>query len=352
MGLSSFVKKLYLFGVIFGGRGKKIAGISDSTNNISSTEVIWDSATKTITFTNETGFPSWVKPGGFIRTYDGVPKTTPSSTDINYIPNVILTPNPLTNDGVLFQVLSVSGNVITVDDSGSGATPADRDTTGLPTIVTLEGRIAIVVNDANICRINGSGSTVYNIENQTPSAVPGDGSGIAAAFADHFHAALGSSSSLYLGWYIDDAALIAAHPVGIDGNYANVRSTDTMWIWDSDTNAWVDSGIVPPDERITVSIPNVAGDYGHTFTPSVVHDFILEKIIVQNTSAVAFDIHVGTVMGSDNIATTFTIPASDYLLINTDTLSTGDWTAIFFTAEAYNVWGGVCNFEVIFKRVR
>ncbi len=105
-------------------------------------------------------------------------------------------------------------------------------------------------------------------------------------------------------------------------------------------------------DKITVSIPNVTGDFGHTFTPSISRDFILEKIIVQNTSAVAFDIHVGTAMGSDNIATTFTIPASDYLLINTDTLSTGDWTAIFFTAEAYNVWGGVCNFEVIFKRVR
>lgn len=261
MGLSSFVKKLYLFGVIFGGRGKKIAGISDSANNISSTEVIWDNATKTITFVNETSLPTWLTPGKFFRTYDGVPKTTPSSTDINYIPNVILTPNPLTNDGVLFQVLSVSGNIITVDDSGSGATPADRDTTGLPTIITLEGRIAIVVNDANICRINGSGSTVYNIENQTPSAVPGDGSGVAAAFADHFHAALGSSSSFYLGWYVDDAALIAAHPVGIDGNYANVGSTDTMWIWDSDTNAWVDSGILPPPSVVVKELTSTSPTY-------------------------------------------------------------------------------------------
>lgn len=352
MAISNFIKKLYMVGAIFGGKAKKIAGINDSSNDLSSTEVIWDSATKTITFTNETTLPSWLTVGKFFRTYDGVAKTTPSSTDINYVANVILTPNPLTNDGVLFQVLSVSGNIITVDDTGDGATPVDRDTTGLPTIVTLEGRIAIVVNDANICRINGAGSSVYNMENQTPTAVVGDGSGIAAAFADHFHAALGSSSSLYLGWYVDDAALIAAHPAGIDGNYANVGSTDTMWIWDSDTNAWVDSGVAPSTERTTVSIPNVAGDYGHTFVPSISHDFILESILIQNTSAVAFDIYVGTAGGTNDIATTFTIPASDYLLVNTDTYNTGDWTQIFFTAEAYNPWGGTCNIEVIFKRIR
>lgn len=162
----------------------------------------------------------------------------------------------------------------------------------------------------------------------------------------------GGGSSHDLGWYATPLDLTTAHPTATDGDYAIVGTTDTFWIWDSDTNAWVDSGVVATTERITVPILNVAGDYGHTFTPSVVHDFILEKIIVQNTSAVAFDIHVGTVMGSDNIATTFTIPASDYLLVNTDTYSTGDWTTIFFTAEAYNVWGGVCNFEVIFKRVR
>lgn len=44
-------------------------------------------------------------------------------------------------------------------------------------------------------------------------------------------------------WYfVDDTALNLAYPVGEDGWYATVGSTDTIWIWDGDTNAWVDSG--------------------------------------------------------------------------------------------------------------
>ena len=46
---------------------------------------------------------------------------------------------------------------------------------------------------------------------------------------------------LDLGWYVDLAALQAAHPTGVDGNFAVLGSTDTVWVWDSNTNAWVDT---------------------------------------------------------------------------------------------------------------
>jgi len=46
----------------------------------------------------------------------------------------------------------------------------------------------------------------------------------------------------YVGFYADEAALNSAHPTGISGEYAQVGSTDTLWTWDADTGAWVNSG--------------------------------------------------------------------------------------------------------------
>lgn len=49
------------------------------------------------------------------------------------------------------------------------------------------------------------------------------------------------SGGLYLGWYPTESALTTAHPTGVAGNFATVGATDTTWIWDTDTNAWIDS---------------------------------------------------------------------------------------------------------------
>ena len=45
-----------------------------------------------------------------------------------------------------------------------------------------------------------------------------------------------------MGWYATPQALQSAHPTGQNGQWAIVGTTDTIWIWDSDTFAWVDSG--------------------------------------------------------------------------------------------------------------
>lgn len=45
-----------------------------------------------------------------------------------------------------------------------------------------------------------------------------------------------------LGWYETEQALQTAHPTGENGQWAIIGSTDTIWTWDSDTGAWVDSG--------------------------------------------------------------------------------------------------------------
>ena len=43
------------------------------------------------------------------------------------------------------------------------------------------------------------------------------------------------------GWYETSDALTAAVPVGENGWWAVVGTTDSIWVWDSDTNAWRDS---------------------------------------------------------------------------------------------------------------
>ena len=44
------------------------------------------------------------------------------------------------------------------------------------------------------------------------------------------------------GWYETEESLQAAHPTGENGQWAIVGSTDTIWTWDSDTGAWVNTG--------------------------------------------------------------------------------------------------------------
>lgn len=51
----------------------------------------------------------------------------------------------------------------------------------------------------------------------------------------------GGSDPHNLGWYATEAALTTAHPTAEAGDWAIVGSTDTVWVWDTDTSAWVDT---------------------------------------------------------------------------------------------------------------
>ena len=51
----------------------------------------------------------------------------------------------------------------------------------------------------------------------------------------------GSGDQHNLGWYATPEALRTAHATANDGDWAIVGSTDTVWVWDTDTNAWKDS---------------------------------------------------------------------------------------------------------------
>ncbi len=49
-----------------------------------------------------------------------------------------------------------------------------------------------------------------------------------------------------VGYFATPAALIAAYPVGVPGLFAIVGSTNTIWVWDEGTSAWVDTGQSAP----------------------------------------------------------------------------------------------------------
>lgn len=182
MGLSSFIKKLIETDTLWGVSKKKIAGINDRLNYLFDSDVVFDNATNSITYTNQTSLPSWIVPGKYFRVYDGIPKTYTSDSDNDYIANVILTPDLVTNSGVKLRVLSVSGNVIYLDSNTS--TVVDRNTSA--TFVTTDGRIAIGINNIDIAKISKNGSTIYNTQNSS-STGDEDGSAVGAMFADHYH---------------------------------------------------------------------------------------------------------------------------------------------------------------------
>ena len=58
------------------------------------------------------------------------------------------------------------------------------------------------------------------------------------------------------GYFSDENALVTAYPTAESGDYAVVGTTDTVWIWDEDTSAWIDS-----DQKGQVtSVNNKTGD--------------------------------------------------------------------------------------------
>lgn len=65
-----------------------------------------------------------------------------------------------------------------------------------------------------------------------------------------------------LGWFADETALTTAYPTGSNGQFAMLGSTDTVWTWDSDTVAWVDTGsnVVGDMTKAVYDPTNVSGD--------------------------------------------------------------------------------------------
>lgn len=87
------------------------------------------------------------------------------------------------------------------------------------------------------------------------------------------------------GWFATPATLPST---GVDGDYAIVGSTDTVWVWDSDTSAWVDTDTkgqvgsvngVDPDAsgNVTITSTNIP-DIAETYATKTSLDSKQDKI--------------------------------------------------------------------------
>lgn len=101
----------------------------------------------------------------------------------------------------------------------------------------------------------------------------------------------GSSDQHNLGWYTDLEALQTAHPTGVDGDFAILGSTDTVWVWDSGTSAWKDTDtkgqVTSVNNRtgaVTVSeVPDQTGYSGRVLgTDGFVAGWVEPEIVQRN----------------------------------------------------------------------
>lgn len=103
----------------------------------------------------------------------------------------------------------------------------------------------------------------------------------------------GSGDQHNLGWYATQAALEEAHPTAEAGDWAIVGSTDTVWIWDTDNEEWVDSdqkgqvtSVNGQTGAVTVSeIPSQTGNAGKFLTTDGTDASWSDKPLVNNTTA-------------------------------------------------------------------
>jgi hypothetical protein len=93
------------------------------------------------------------------------------------------------------------------------------------------------------------------------------------------------------GYYADEAALEAAFPTGEAGWYAIVGSTDTVWIWDAETTAWVNSG--------TSGSGDVVGASSSTYNAVARYNSTTGKVI-KNSTVIIDD--SGNITGINNLS--------------------------------------------------
>lgn len=122
------------------------------------------------------------------------------------------------------------------------------------------------------------------------------------------------------GFFATEEALVEAYPTAEDGDYAIVGSTDTVWIWDSGTSAWVDS-----DQKGQVT--SVNGQTGDVV--------IADEIPSQTGNAGKFLTTNGT---SVSWASATTTPAT------MPTLAVADWSS---NTQTVNVTGVTATNTVI-----
>lgn len=110
-----------------------------------------------------------------------------------------------------------------------------------------------------------------------------------------------------LGYFATQAALEEAYPTATAGDWAIVGATDTVWIWDEDTSAWVDSdqkgqvtSVNGQTGAVTLGINDVAptqtGKSGYVLeTDGFVAGWVKPEIVQRSTMPQASEDELGNV---------------------------------------------------------
>lgn len=188
---------------------------------------------------------------------------------------VAVTPQMTTQDGVFYPILEVlaGGGV-------AGTSPLQlviqrnpvqegdlEDTSEAQTLADLVSQAAASANaaadSARIVQENKDAIQNANENIEAIKAAPANATAAAASAKEARSWAVGDTASRpgegmdnakyyaalaqqvsqgAVGWYPNYEALYAAHDTGYDGNWAIIGDTDTIWVWDSDTGVWKDTG--------------------------------------------------------------------------------------------------------------
>ena len=188
---------------------------------------------------------------------------------------VAVTPQMTTQDGVFYPILEVlaGGGV-------AGTSPLQlviqrnpvqegdlEDTSEAKTLADLVSQAAASANaaadSARIVQENKDAIQNANGNIEAIKAAPANAKAAAASAKEARSWAVGDTASRpgegmdnakyyaalaqqvsqgAVGWYPNYEALYAAHDTGYDGNWAIIGDTDTIWVWDSDTGVWKDTG--------------------------------------------------------------------------------------------------------------
>lgn len=188
---------------------------------------------------------------------------------------VAVTPQMTTQDGVFYPILEVLA-----DGGVAGTSPLQlviqrnpvqegdlEDTSEAQTLADLASQAAASANaaadSARIVQENKDAIQSANANMEAIKAAPANATAAAASAKEARSWAVGDTASRpgegmdnakyyaalaqqvsqgAVGWYPNYEALYAAHDTGYDGNWAIVGDTDTIWVWDSDTGTWRDTG--------------------------------------------------------------------------------------------------------------
>lgn len=126
-----------------------------------------------------------------------------------------------------------------------------------------------------------------------------------------------------LGWYATESALTTAHPTASNGDWAIVGATDTVWVWDSDSTAWKDTGAsgglqntATGTDSIATGTATATGNQSTAFGESA-------EASTQNSTAYGYDATAKTNIGAT--------------AVGASSQAVGQWSSAFgFEAQARN----------------